>query len=208
MKFSKTRMPIAVLAAAVIAGSSSYLLLRSASEPVPVAERLSQWATPVEIEGAPNFYKVTEDLYRGAQPTAEGIKALKQMGIKTIINLRSVHSDEDEIGRIDIGYEHIEFEPWNVEYEQIERFLKIVTDEKKTPVFVHCKYGSDRTGFMCSVYRVAVCGWEKQAAIDEMVNGGFGFHPVWKNITESLENIDVEQFKEHGGDSTPPAKDN
>jgi protein tyrosine/serine phosphatase len=155
---------------------------------------------PIDINGVPNFYKVSEDLYRGAQPSAEGVKQLKQMGIKTIVNLRSVHSDSDEIGDIDIGREHIRFKPWNVETNEIEKFLDIVTDDTKVPVFVHCKYGADRTGFMCAVYRIAVCGWDKKAAINEMVNGGFGFHPVWKNIIESLNNLDDQKLRDRISD--------
>ena len=198
-------MPAAVIAAAILATTSCLFLSRT-SEPVPAAKRPSNWALPIETEWLPNFYKVTDDLYRGAQPTAKGIEQLKDIGIKTIINLRSAHSDKDEIGQIDIGYESINFKPWHVEQEDIKRFLAIVTDKTKTPVFVHCKYGADRTGFMCAVYRIAVCGWEKQAAIDEMVNGGFGFHPMWKNIIKSLEKIDTAQIRKSIPDPIRPGK--
>jgi len=208
MKFSKIKKTTLLFTAVIITGASSYLLLVNTSEPASVEERPVSWAQPIDINGVPNFYKVTEDLYRGAQPTAEGIEQLKQMGIKTIVNLRSMHSDEDEIGQVDIGYEHIRFEPWNVEMDEIERFLKIVTDETKTPVYVHCKYGADRTGYMCAVYRIAVCGWEKQAAIDEMVNGGFGFHAVWKNIIRSLEKLDIGQIQGYPADSQSPSDSN
>ena len=64
------------------------------------------------------------------------------------------------------------------------------------------------TGFMCAVYRIAVCGWDKQAAIEEMVNGGFGFHPVWKNIIRSLEELDTGQIQEYPADSQSPAEMN
>lgn len=55
------------------------------------------WAERLEIAGVPNFHKVSEKLYRGGQPTAEGMQQLEKLGIKTIINLRSFHSDRDEI---------------------------------------------------------------------------------------------------------------
>ena len=153
------------------------------------------WATPIEKEGLPNFHKVSDDLYRGAQPSAEGIRQLKEMGIKTIVNLRAFHSDRDEIGDIKIGYAHISFKTWHPEEEEIVRFLKIVTDKDKTPVFVHCQHGADRTGLMCAIYRVAVCGWSKEAAADEMINGGFGFHPIWKNLRNYLMKLDIETVK-------------
>lgn len=159
-------------------------------------ELSDEWATPIARDGLPNFHKVSQDLYRGAQPTAEGIKQLKDMGIKTIVNLRSFHSDRNEIGDIDIGYEHIRMKTWHPEEEDVVRFLEIVTDKDKTPVFVHCHYGADRTGLMCAAYRVAVCGWSKEAAADEMVHGGFEFHPIWKNLRSYLINLDIEKVKD------------
>jgi protein tyrosine phosphatase (PTP) superfamily phosphohydrolase (DUF442 family) len=162
-------------------------------------ERPPEWARPIVKDGLPNFHKVSQDLYRGAQPTAAGVGQLRDMGIKTIINLRSFHSDKDEIGDIEIGYEHIFMKSWHPEEEEIVKFLKIVTDKEKTPVFVHCRYGADRTGLMCAIYRVAVCGWSKESAADEMVYGGFGFHPIWKNLYDYFMSLDIEAVKDKSG---------
>src|SRR5579872_693185 len=41
-----------------------------------------------EQEGILNFGKVNERLYRGAQPDTEGMKSLKRLGVKLIVNLR------------------------------------------------------------------------------------------------------------------------
>src|SRR5689334_21272659 len=43
----------------------------------------------------PNFHRVSERLYRGAQPGPGGIRKLAELGIKTIINLRG----EDDTAR-------------------------------------------------------------------------------------------------------------
>ena len=157
--------------------------------------RMTEWAIPIEKEGLTNFHKVSDDLYRGAQPTATGVVQLKKIGIKTIINLRSFHSDRHEIGNVEIGYEHIYMKAWHPEEKEIGKFLKIVTDKTKTPVFVHCQHGADRTGLMCAIYRVAICGWPKEAASEEMVYGGYGFHPVWKNLLNYFMNLDIEKIK-------------
>lgn len=167
----------------------------SSESKISQSVRPPEWAIPIEKNGLPNFHKVSEDLYRGAQPTAIGIKQLKEMGIKTIINLRAFHSDKDEIGNVEIRYEYISVKTWHPEEEDVVKFLKIVTDETKTPVFVHCQHGSDRTGLMCAIYRVAVCGWSKEAATDEMIYGGYGFHPVWKNLIDYFMNLDIEKIK-------------
>src|SRR5437016_6249112 len=46
----------------------------------------------------PNFLKVDDHVYRGAQPTDSGFKNLADLGIKTIVDLRDIgeHSQADE----------------------------------------------------------------------------------------------------------------
>jgi protein tyrosine phosphatase (PTP) superfamily phosphohydrolase (DUF442 family) len=39
--------------------------------------------TESKKEDLPNFYKIHEHLYRGGQPTEDGIKQLAKLGIKT-----------------------------------------------------------------------------------------------------------------------------
>lgn len=154
------------------------------------------WAQILQLEGVPNFYQVSKDLYRSGQPTAVGMRALRKMGIKTVVNLRTFHSDLDEIGDTALGYVQIAMQAWNPEKRDILRFLKIATDDTRSPVLVHCKHGSDRTGVVYAAYRLVVCGWSKQEAIDEMINGGFGFHRIWVNLIDFIEDLDVESLRE------------
>ncbi|NIP24319.1 MAG: hypothetical protein GWN67_08445 [Phycisphaerae bacterium] len=158
-----------------------------------------EWAQRLELPGVENFHKVSKQLYRGAQPTREGMQQLKELGVKTIVNLRSFHSDRDEIGDTGLSYEHIFMKTWHAEDKEVERFLKIVTDEKRTPAFVHCQRGADRTGTMCAIYRVAVQGWSKNEAIEEMTKGGFGFYSGWKNLINYIRELDIEEIKNRAG---------
>ena len=48
---------------------------------------------------------------------------------------------------------------------------------------------------MCAAYRVVIDGWTKKQAIDEMTSGGFGFHAIWFNLPQLIENLDVEKIK-------------
>lgn len=159
-----------------------------------IKSRPDHWAKSLELEGIPNFYKVTDTLYRGAQPTAEGMRRLKKIGIKTVVNLRSLHSDRDEIGDIDLAYEHIPM-IWHPKEEDVIQFLQIVTDTNRAPVIVHCMQGADRTGVMCAIYRVVVSGWTKEEAISEMTTGGFGYHRIWTNLIRFIENLDISEIK-------------
>ncbi len=161
----------------------------------PAEKRPDKWAQPVSMNGAPNLHKVSETLYRSAQPSEKGMKNLKAFGIKTIVNLRSFNSDRKEIGDTGLEYEHIYMKAWHPEIKEVVRFLKIVTDEKRTPVLVHCQHGADRTGIMCAIYRVAVQGWTKEEALKELKDGGYGFHSIWKNLPPWFEKLDIEAIK-------------
>ena len=163
------------------------------------AARPAQWAMPVEKPGLPNLHRINDGLYRGAQPTAEGFQELKKMGIKTVVSLRWLHSDRELLGNTGLAYEHIYSKPWNPADEDVVRFLKIATDKARAPVFVHCQHGADRTGTMCAIYRIAVCGWSKEEAIKEMTDGGYGFHKTWRNLLHYIRDIDIEDVKLRAG---------
>ena len=177
-------IPIGIIMTSIIAETA---------EDSNIKSRPDHWAKSLELEGLPNFYKVTDTLYRGAQPTDEGMLGLKKMGIKTVVNLRSLHSDKDEIGDIDLVYEHIPM-IWHPNEEDVVKFLQVVTDTNNAPVFVHCMQGADRTGVMCAVYRIVVCGWTKEEAISEMTTGGFGYHRIWTNLIRFIENLDISEI--------------
>jgi protein tyrosine/serine phosphatase len=161
--------------------------------------RPAGWAQKIEVAGIKNCFQVTTNLYRGAQPTAEGMAHLKAMGIKTVINLRAFHSDKDRVAGTGLKSVRFETEPWHGDEEDVVRFLKVVSDTNNLPAFVHCERGADRTGMMCAMYRVVVCGWTKPVAIAEMEGGGFGFNPVWHDLVAFVENADVEKLKREAG---------
>jgi protein tyrosine phosphatase (PTP) superfamily phosphohydrolase (DUF442 family) len=157
--------------------------------------RPEAWARPIKIAGVPNLHQVSDKLYRSAQPTTMGMKYLKQLGVRTVVNLRSFNSDKDEIGDENLAREHIYMKAWHPERKELIRFLKIATDPKQGPVLVHCQHGADRTGTMCAMYRIVVQRWTKEEAIREMTEGGFNFHEVWKNLPSWIKDIDVESVR-------------
>jgi len=166
-------------------------------------QRPAGWAQPILMEGVPNLHKVSDDIYRSGQPTAEGMKNLQLKGIKTVVNLRAFNSDLDEIGDAGLLYEHIPMVAWYPMEREAVRFLKAVTDPGKKPVHVHCMHGSDRTGTMIAVYRIAVQGWTKEEAIREMTSGGFGFHEIWINIVPWINGLDIEKIRKEAGIAAP-----
>jgi protein tyrosine phosphatase (PTP) superfamily phosphohydrolase (DUF442 family) len=144
-----------------------------------------------DINGLKNFAKVSDVLYRGEQPTAEGFAALKKMGVKTVISLRAFHSDRSMLAGLGLYYNRMSIYTWDFRDEYVVNFLKLVTNPKYQPVFVHCQHGADRTGTMCAIYRTAVEGWSMSDAMSEMHN--FGFHTIWSNLKKYLESIDPKK---------------
>jgi protein tyrosine phosphatase (PTP) superfamily phosphohydrolase (DUF442 family) len=184
---------------AVISITALVLLNTAYKAETSPANRPAHWAKPMQMKGVLNLHRVSDTLYRSAQPSAEGMRNLKAMGIETIVNLRSFHSDRDEIGDTGLAYEHIYMKAWHPEEEEAVRFLQIVTDPKRTPVLVHCQHGADRTGAMCALYRVGVQGWSKEEALKEMTQGGFGFHGIWDNLIQWINALDMEEIKKRAG---------
>ena len=163
------------------------------------ANRPRHWAIPMQMDGVPNLHKVSNTLYRSAQPSAPGMKNLKAMGIETVVNLRSFHSDHDGIGDIGLAHESIAMKAWHAEEEDAVKFLRIAMNPNRSPVLVHCQHGADRTGTMCAIYRVAVQGWSKEEALQEMAQGGFGFHGLWENLIQWIDGLDIERIKKRAG---------
>ena len=160
-------------------------------------------ATPRnDIPGLPNFSRVSDQLYRGAQPTAQGMAALRDMGIKTVVNLRAFHTDREILEGHGLQYVHISFKPWHPEEEDFVKFLQVVTNPDCQPVFVHCQHGADRTGIMVALYRVAELEWEPERALEELPN--FGFHEIWKELREHFLELDVKKLKDKAKASAGP----
>src|SRR6516165_10869326 len=77
--------------------------------------RPANWAQKIVLPGVPNCYQVTTSLFRGAQPTSEGMKQLRALGVKTVVNLRAFHSDTDKVAGTGLKSVRFEAKPWHAE---------------------------------------------------------------------------------------------
>jgi protein tyrosine/serine phosphatase len=167
--------------------------------------RPKNWASPVAAHpGLPNLHRVNASLYRSAQPSKTGFAFLQTQPslakgdrpIKTILSLRAFNDDAPHVPASTVlRLEQIRFKTWHPENEDVVKFLRIVSTPALQPVLVHCQHGSDRTGTMVAIYRIAFDGWTKAQATDEMINGGFGFHPMWQNLLHYIEELDIDAIK-------------
>ena len=156
----------------------------------------ARWAEPMQVQGLPNLYKVSDSVYRGAQPTPEGLQELKKLGVRTVIDLRESSGNQVKLAELGLAYERIPMTAFRVKDDDVVRFLQIAGDPGHAPIFVHCRRGADRTGLMCAVYRIALQGWTKDEAIAEMTQGGFRFNHGYQNVVNYIHDVDIDQMKQ------------
>ena len=117
----------------------------------------------------PNFHKINDMVYRGAQPKSGGLELLKQLGVKTVVNLRDddARAKQEELGAHVAGlqYFNFPFERWGRPQDKdMEQVLSVINNPANQPVFVYCQHGADRTGVVIAVYRITHDGWTSQQA--------------------------------------------
>lgn len=167
--------------------------------------RPPDWAYSIPMEGMPNFYKVSDNLYRSAQPvSAKAMQNLEtsSLRIRTVVDLCWSQSSRDKIRGTGLVYEHIPMIGWPLfpKEEQVIKFLQIVADNQRGPILVHCQHGADRTGIMCAVYRIVMQGWTKERAVEEMTEGGFGFHGFQDgNVVQWIKRLNIDKITGKAG---------
>jgi len=138
------------------------------------------------LPGLKNVGKIAPGIYRGSQPEGEGYQTLKNMGIKTVVNLRAFHGEKEAV--TNAGMHSVEI-PINifksVDKEAIEQAVAAIADPDNQPVYLHCALGEDRTGTVIAVYRISREGWPPEAAMEEMQ--AFGFNDIWVHLKRFLE---------------------
>lgn len=137
------------------------------------------------LEGLSNVGMVAPGIYRGAQPRSEGYPTLKNIGIKTVINLRSKHTEKTAVEKA--GMKSIEI-PLDclraLDVETVNKIVGMMVTPANQPVFVHCGLGEDRTGIVIAAYRIRVEKWPLSEAKAEMQS--FGFNDVWQHFKKFL----------------------
>lgn len=125
-----------------------------------------------------NFDLVTPWFYRGGQPGKEGIHALQELGVKTVVSLRwspkVVEAERAAVEQMGMRFVSIPLNYWNVPTAKIlDEFFDLIHDPSNRPVFLHCLHGADRTGLMVAMYRITHENWDFGKAYNDMVQHGF-----------------------------------
>jgi len=180
------RRPLVLASLALLAALAAAGCAAVASEKVcctsgrPFATRTAD--APVE-----NFAWIAPGVCRGAQPDSAGLRYLAEHGCRTIVNLRSHHSERAEAEALGLRFVELPlhadaFGSTAPTEEEVRRFFSIVLDPAAQPVFFHCARGKDRTGTLAALYRIEVEGWTNDEAVEEML--GFGYHTIYRDLID------------------------
>src|SRR5262249_55681633 len=134
--------------------------------------------SPSEFKGIKikNFGQMDQGFYRGAQPDPEDFQALKDLGVKTVIDLRNDPVDYEKSSVESIGMKYVNIPMSGVsrpKMSDVDTFLALVNDPNTGTVYVHCKAGIHRTGVMGAAYRYTKSGWDYDKIYEEMKNYNF-----------------------------------
>lgn len=151
---------------------------------------LSQPVIGAPVERSKNdvgVAQVTPRLWRGPAPDEHELEGLASRGIRTIIDLRVCPSrfEADAAKRLGMTYVHLPLGYFAPSRNHVGKFLQIVNDDAKVPVFVHCRQGADRTGVLVAIYRRVVQHWTFQRAYTEMRT--YCFKPWLFALREAVE---------------------
>jgi tyrosine-protein phosphatase SIW14 len=167
-----------------------------ANHPAKSASRLM--AERVQVTGVPNFGEVSPRIFRGGQPSFDGLEQLAKMGVNIIVNLRpGDHADEErEATRLGMQYVAIPWQCYHPSDTAIAEFLTVLHENPTKKIFVHCQHGSDRTGMSIAAHRMSDEGWSAEDAQKEMK--AFGFNRSHRLACHGLSDYEKnfpEQFR-------------
>jgi len=138
--------------------------------------------------------QVSESLYRGSDPS-QNISALCSTGIKTILNLKTIGKRElakltEQAKNLGINYINIPLNPFNIK-KSISGIVNVINQAStENPLFVHCTFGRDRTGFVTALSRYLKENLPLQDAISDMHKNGF--RKVFYNMESYLKKFGTE----------------
>lgn len=152
------------------------------------------WAKPIDVSS--NLFQVDQGFYRSEQLQDKDIALLQELGVKTVLNLRSFHSDDDLLKGTGIESVRVPINTWAINDNNVTAALKALrAAQKEGPVILHCLHGADRTGLVTAMYRVLYQNWSKEVALKELTEGGYGYHAMWTNIPTYFNTVDIEKIR-------------
>ena len=144
-----------------------------------------------------NFGQVTGLVYRGERLNDEpDYQELARLGVKTIINLESLFEDDQKIcskygiscTRFPIPLRGFPELDKNFDYKMLEKAFQFLIDEnsRNKKVYIHCHYGSDRTGALVSAVTIRLNYCENKE--------NYNADAAWDKVQSDLRTYNYHDF--------------
>ena len=121
-----------------------------------------------------NYYPVSKDVWRSNQPTHKRFMKYRDMGIRSVINLRGVdlqcHYLFEKESCDMLGIELHSTVLWARSAANRENIVAVIDLMRtvKKPMMFHCKSGADRAGFCAAMYQMIFDGVPVQKAREQL----------------------------------------
>lgn len=131
-----------------------------------------------------------QGFYRGGQPAPDDYQSLKDLGVKTVVDLQDGSRDDEKrtVEALGMKYVNIPMSGMGTpKMSDINTFLKLLNDPGTGAIYLHCKAGIHRTGVFGAAYRYTRSGWDYDKVYKEMKNYNFSaglFHGGYKSFVE------------------------
>ena len=161
--------------------------------------RPDAWAQHRALQGVPNLYRITADLYRSGQPDVEGFHNLHSLGVKSVLSMRQTVNDATLATGTTLILHRIPMKSRYVAEKSGSKVVAAMQALKQSlalgPTLIHCHHGSDRTGLIAALYRMLYQDWSREAALQELIAGGYGYHAIWANIPRYVDRVDLHDLR-------------
>ncbi|MGO8670122.1 MAG: fused DSP-PTPase phosphatase/NAD kinase-like protein [Capsulimonadaceae bacterium] len=143
-----------------------------------------------EVGPLPNFHTVDPGVYRGGAPTPAGLKQLKAMGVKTVVDLRispkQVRLEAAAVRALGMTPVNLPMGGDPPTGREVATIMSLLNQAgPQNPVFVHCQHGADRTGCMLGIYRIRHDHWSYSRAYSEMLQ--YGFKRYYTKLADAVQ---------------------
>jgi uncharacterized protein (TIGR01244 family) len=147
-----------------------YALLVALALGIGAATLSAQNVTKETLPGVTNFARLETTIACAGATTPAAVAGLKQMGYASIINLREASEAGADIDAeaaaaktAGINFIHLPFNTAMPDPAVVDSFLKVITDKKNDPAFVHCASGN-RAAAMWMIKRMQIDKWDADRA--------------------------------------------
>jgi protein tyrosine phosphatase (PTP) superfamily phosphohydrolase (DUF442 family) len=102
-------------------------------------------AERIEVKSLPNLHRIHDKVLFGGEPDGdEGFRALKELGVKTIISVDGKKPDVEAAKRFGLRYVHLPHGYDGIPEEREKELPKAVRD-LEGPIYFHCHHGKHRS---------------------------------------------------------------